>query len=281
MKTYLRNYQKLGVSLTVFCLVTGFIWIMYKVNTDTSMNQTEDNPDNIGGTFTIHSDLLEEERTFSVSLPNTYNDSEEAYPVIYILDAEMEPITSQILSSIKYQNSLGKVPSMILVGVYNVDRNRDTIPVFVDERPGSGGAQSFLRFLDEELIPYIEETYRTSNPRILYGASNSGLFTVYALLENSDSFDAYIASSPTIGWCPSFIHELARETFSASLQEKFLFMIYGSQDYPKVTDYLPDFVDLVNEEAPGSLRWELRLLEGVGHVPPNSCEEGLIAFYEK
>jgi predicted alpha/beta superfamily hydrolase len=279
MKTYRRNYQKLGVSLMLFFLVTGFIWIMYKA--DSPMDQTEDNPDNIGGTFTIYSDLLKEERTFSVSLPNTYNDSEEVYPVIYILDAEMESITTQIMSSINYQNSLGKIPSMILVGVNNVNRNRDTIPVFVEERPGSGGAQKFLRFLDEELIPHIEESYRTSNTRILYGASNAGLFTVYALLENSDSFDAYIASSPMIGWCPIFIHGLAMETFNTSLKGKFLFMIYGSQDYPKVTDYVPDFVELINEETQGSLRWESRLLEGVGHVPHNSCTEGLIAFFEK
>jgi predicted alpha/beta superfamily hydrolase len=281
MDTYPWKTQKYWFYLIVFLLLTGFIWMIYKEMTETFMEQHADEGGNVGGTFTIYSDFLEEERTFSVRLPSTYNDSEEAFPVLYILDADVVSTIDSALSVIHNLNMVGCCPEVILVSVYNVNRNRDTIPVSVEERPGSGEAESFLEFLDEELIPHIQETYRTTNPTILYGASNAGLFTVYALLERPDSFDAYIASSPMIGWCPDFIHELAKETFSASLRDKFLYMIYGQHDEFRVTEYIPEFTDLIQEEAPTSLRWESRLLEGEGHVPKESLEEGLTALFSR
>lgn len=199
--------------------------------------------------------------------------------MLYILDAEMESVLMNAVSTVKSQYVFDISPNMIVVGIHNANRNRDTIPVSVAERPGSGGSFNFLRFLDEELIPLIEETYRTTRPRVLYGQSNAGLFTVYALLERPDSFDAYIASSPMIGWCPDYIHGLAEERFAETFKDKFLFMISGSQDYVRVTEYIPGFVEFIQAKAPEGLRWESRCLFGVGHVPPNSLEEGLRAFF--
>lgn len=261
------------VLLLVILVLGGKLWMDYKGRTSRAHGN--------GGEFTSHSEIMGEERTFIVHLPEGYNDSVEAFPVLYLLDAEMGALFAQAVSMVESQHVLGVLPKMIVVGVHNVNRSRDTIPVSVEERAGSGGALNFIRFLDEELIPLIETSYRTTRPRVLYGASNAGLFTVYALLERPDSFDAYISSSPMIGWCPEYIHRLAEERFTETFQDKFLFMIYGSQDYVKVTEYIPGFVDLIQGKAPEGLRWESRLLDGVGHVPANSLEEGLRALFSQ
>jgi len=273
MKTSRFDIRVVVVFLVVILVLSGKLWMDYNERTSRARAK--------GGEFTIHSEILGEERTFIVHLPAGYNDSVEAFPVLYLLDAEMESVFKHSVSMVESQYKLGVLPKMTVVGVQNVNRNRDTIPVSVEERPGSGGALSFLRFLDEELVPLIEKSYRTSRPRVLYGASNSGLFAVYALLERPDSFDAYIASSPMIGWCPEYIHGLAEERFAETFQDKFLFMIYGSRDYERVTEYILGFVDHIQGKAPEGLRWESRVLDGLGHVPANSLEEGLRALFSQ
>jgi predicted alpha/beta superfamily hydrolase len=48
--------------------------------------------------------------------------------------------------------------------------------------------QALLGFLEQDLIPDIEEAYRTVDPRILQDESLSGLFTAYALRARSTAF---------------------------------------------------------------------------------------------
>ena len=64
-----------------------------------------------------------------------------------------------------------------------------------------GGAKRFLGFIREELIPFVDSNYPT-NPedRTLLGASLSGLFSVYALLQHPETFNRYVAGSPALGW---------------------------------------------------------------------------------
>jgi predicted alpha/beta superfamily hydrolase len=73
-------------------------------------------------------------------------------------------------------------PEMIIAAIENADRNRDMVPDVAKDFPGPPRAEAFLGFLEKELTPYIDKTYRTTQPRILQGKSLSGLFTIYALL---------------------------------------------------------------------------------------------------
>jgi len=165
---------------------------------------------------------------------------------------------------------------MIVVGIWNTNRDRDMIPVAVSHRPGSGGSEKFLAFIREELVPYINKAYRCENFSILYGMSNSALFAVYALLEAPDTFDAYLASSPMIGHCPDFINGKLRAFINRSAAEsRILYMIYGTKDSPRVTDFVPDFQTYLKAHAPENFRSELVILEGEGHVPASSLARGL------
>ena len=233
----------------------------------------------LGKRVKIHSEILGEERNLFVRLPPGYEEPQRRYPVLYQLNGEFESLFANAVSSIEYPRDEEDALRIILVAIANTDRSRDMFPVKVGKSPTSGGASKFLRFIVEELKPFIDSRYRTSGYDILYGASNAGLFVAYALLSRPDSFDAYIASSPMIGWCREFIFELAEKRFSKSESlNKYLYMIYGTDDESFVTSHVADFAKLLEVEAPDDFSWELKAVKDGGHVPFTSLYDGLNAI---
>ncbi|TFH66787.1 MAG: alpha/beta hydrolase [Gemmatimonadales bacterium] len=95
---------------------------------------------------------------------------------------------------------------MIVVAIPNTgDRTRDLTPASETEHAGTGfptagGADRFLGFLADELIPHIDSTYRTETFRVLVGHSIGGLFATHALLTRPDLFRGYVAISPILWW---------------------------------------------------------------------------------
>jgi tetratricopeptide (TPR) repeat protein len=98
---------------------------------------------------------------------------------------------------------------MIVVGIGNTDRTRDLTPTKASlarpdgrpmEFPTAGGADTFLTFIATELKPYIEKRYRTAPFSIFAGHSFGGLFAMHAFTSRPDTFNAYIAVSPTLTW---------------------------------------------------------------------------------
>lgn len=162
----------------------------------------------IGEKEDFYSDSLNEEREYWIYLPESYEKSEtEKYPVIYLLDGE-----TNFHSLVGIQKNLVRgvynyMPECIIVGVVNVDRNRDFTPSnsFV-EREGrktmttSGGAKSFLSFLTDELRTVVDSKYRTNGYNILIGHSLGGLFAINTLLHHTDAFNAYISLDPSLWW---------------------------------------------------------------------------------
>ena len=234
----------------------------------------------IGNKQTIHSETLGETREILVKLPESYHGTENRYPVLYMLDANYTAFLANDLFTVEYMRFVRKVPEFIIVGVYNTDRERDMLPVKIKDR-GGGGADKFLRFIEKELQPLINENYRTSGYNMLHGASNAGLFGLYALFSNPSLFDNVIAPSPMIGYCPELIHELAMKSFKKHSFSNRLYMIYGAEDYSQVTEYVPKFTEMLKENAPEGLRYKVKSIQDEGHVPFTSLYEGLSWIFEK
>ncbi len=172
------------------------------------------------------------------------------------------------------------IPALIVIGVVNSVRSRDMLPVTTEIHAEGGGADKFLAFLWQELIPYIEQIFRTTKERILYGRSDSGLFTLYSLLEKPDTFASYIASSPTVGFCPSLIKRKTRQLFRYHPElDKTLYFIYGENDIVWVKDFLPEVVRDLRELAPAAFRLGEKIVPAVGHIPESSLLEGLRFIY--
>jgi len=221
---------------------------------------------------TLTSRILSEARPLNIALPTDYSPS-KTYPVIYALDggARHLPTLAERVHAEKSE--------VIVVGVENIDRTRDMFPEAMPEKDGrGGGGAKFLDFLVSELIPFVEARYATNGYRVLSGQSNSGFFVLYAMIHSPDAFDAYLASSPMIGWDWEMIRDGSTALFaSRDSFPKALFMNRGESDYEQTTNFLPRYVELLGAIAPGDFRWKQEIVEGDGHVPENSYGNG-IAF---
>jgi predicted alpha/beta superfamily hydrolase len=228
----------------------------------------------IGKKIRIPSAVLGEERMFYLHLPESYEKSENRYPVLYVLDGRPSTLAGAFFTArwLSYE----QMPEMIIVAVANTDRDRDMIPVKHPRRPTSGGSDNFLRFLSEELIPFVDQNYRTEKFRILSGTSNSALFAVYAFLADPEPFYGYIASSPMLGHCYEFMFDMANKFFSSREKlKKALFMVYGKSDSQAVVKTVPYFTTIVERAKPEGFEYAVKIIEDEGHVPHGSLFYGL------
>lgn len=218
----------------------------------------------IGETAQIHSNILNEDRTLYIYTPAGYDYSNDKYPVLYMLDGADHFV--HVSGIIHYLAAIGRAPQMIMVAIPNTQRTRDLSPSHSDEYPSSGGGAQFLRFLGEELIPYIDSTYRTYPYRILAGHSLAGTFTIYALLEKPDLFGAYIASSPSLGWADGYMIDQARSFFNKHAHlDKFLYFTLGDEGDWKY-GYFKEFMNTIKRTKPEGFDWEFKYMQNESHA---------------
>jgi uncharacterized protein len=187
----------------------------------------------IGRAYSIDSKVLGETRQYMVSLPTSYQGDDfyidKSYPVMIVLDGERLFQLSASMVQTMSSGGIEQIPEMIVVGITNTDRSRDMLPNYSEEVPlGTevSGAVEFRRFIEEELLPAVDITYRTTNCRILVGHSYSGLFAVDTFLE-SDSFKGFVAIDPSLWWDVQVLIKRAKELLSK--QESFTSSIYFGQ----------------------------------------------------
>ncbi|WOI38684.1 alpha/beta hydrolase-fold protein [Alteromonas sp. CI.11.F.A3] len=148
----------------------------------------------------IVSTALNEQLSLFIQLPLYYHENADyAYPVLYLLDAPVGiTLNSGILDPLVGYNN---APQMIIVGVSTNDRDRDFTPTNDPKyAENSGGADTYLKFIETEVIPYVDANFRTEEYRIFSGHSFGGLLVAHAFYSAPDLFDAYFAFSPSLFW---------------------------------------------------------------------------------
>ena len=181
--------------------------------------------------WNMASDISGQTYQIQLSLPLDYDSASISYPAVYLLDSNGQfGMTTEIVRNLTYFDEHS--PGLIVVGVgypvrqfFNAiaPRGLDLTPDHDDDweeqfttdnaalasRRGyppigpvsSGGAAAFLDFLNQELIPFVESEYRIEPARrTLIGHSLGGLFALYTLLEQPDSFEHYLVISPSLWW---------------------------------------------------------------------------------
>ncbi len=161
-------------------------------------------PLTIGETRTLQSAILNENRTLNIYLPQNY-DSSKAYPVIYLLDGSMHEDFLHIAGLVQFFNLQMQMPDCIMVGIANVDRKRDfthhtDLKDLQKDYPTTGHSAPFIRFLEEELLPYISANYKTTATRYIIGQSLGGLLATEVLLHKRSLFSHYLIVSPSLWW---------------------------------------------------------------------------------
>lgn len=222
----------------------------------------------------IESTVLEETRIVSIVFPANYKETKQKYPVLYLLDGKAH--VEHATAAVNFLSNRGVIPQMIIVAVHNVDRSRDFSPVYDERIPTSGGAEKFLKFLSEELTPFIEEKLRVSNFSILMGHSFGGTFATYSLLTQPELFDGYIAISPYIHYVDKHLVKEAKTKLQSEYDShKFFYMTVG--DEPAYFEALGEFSSLVKEKSAKAIDFKYTKMEAENHttIPYLSVFNGL------
>jgi predicted alpha/beta superfamily hydrolase len=127
----------------------------------------------LGKTDSIQSNLLQEKGRFYVHVPTSAAGKQAAnkrYPVVYLFDADAQFAAATSIMQYLSTNYNTVCPEMIVVGILHSDRRKDLTPTYVRADPPfwtagasktSGGGESFIAFIEKELIPYIDKHYPT------------------------------------------------------------------------------------------------------------------------
>lgn len=144
---------------------------------------------------TLYSQILEKNKAFWVLLPRGYDKGNKRYPVIYMHDGQnlfdgyythngQEWKVDETLDSLN-RFSRGQ---FIVVGIgSDADRLNEYSPYPWKEPREISGAQ-YLQFLVSELIPRIEQRYRTTPSRAIAGSSMGALISLEAVLKYPEVF---------------------------------------------------------------------------------------------
>lgn len=201
----------------------------------------------------INSKIMGEERDVIIHLPEDYEvNTTKKYPVMYVLDGTSQDIHTafkiDILSKVKL------FPQSIVVGIPNTsgNRSRDFTPHYMkidieEANSDLGNGDNFLKFIETELIPYINSNYRQNGFSSISGNSRGGLFTLYALLERPELFDAYMCYSPAFWREDHLIVNKAKAFFNSEHNIKtYLFMSLGDLENDKMKNGYNAMVSLIN-----------------------------------
>lgn len=209
----------------------------------------------IGQKQVIHSNILNEDRTYQIYLPQSYRwASDRSYPVLYLLDGDYNFMHS--VGSVSFLSSQGEIPELIIVSITSTIRVRDfTQTDWPSHWIGGGGAKNFKSFLSEELIPKINNEYRTNSFSILSGHSASGQFALYCLTSEPKLFNAYFAISPSLDWDNGLPQRSLEESFKTTDSLKaFLYFAY-SDDFAEALDQDLKLAETIKTKSPKGFRW--------------------------
>ena len=203
----------------------------------------------------IQSTILNEKRIVQVVLPRKYKPgSNDKYDVLYVLDGDWNTKTATDIEH--FIEDEAYMPPVIIVGVLNTDRNRDLTPTHAADNKTSGGADKFLGFLKNELIPYVDKNYPASGDNAIFGHSFGGLFVMYALLNEPKVFRSYIAADPSFWWDHGYMNKVAIDKLPTLANLDKVLYISGREGQPYKGMGIVSMDSILKSKAPSDLIWK-------------------------
>ena len=258
------------------------------------------NPDHI-----INSKIMEKDYLIHMSFPKNYSTKDTiAYPVLYVLDGK---------STYRYFNSSNiefeKIEDVILVGIsHKVNGIESRINRFNDYTPyrdtltdrkfenkfgvekgivKTGGAVKFLECIKKEIVPFIDEHYKTNSDRGISGHSLGGLFTAYCFLNSDNYFTRFGINSPSFQMNEEIFLEPAIVKFTSSetwnIEPTKVFISTGENESPMMVSNMIKFSLYLKKSNYGNVDMNWRIYRNETHtsVIPFSLNGTLTTLYGK
>jgi predicted alpha/beta superfamily hydrolase len=285
--------RKIGILSMIFIISTAFFPVRGAILEPGPASDVV-----IGKSMTLKSKILNMPVKLKISVPVGYEKSTAKYPVLFLFNDHFHLTTGLLHLLVRH----GMVPGMLVVDFTNCPSGYFT-PTALKGRPGTGGADTLIGFMRDELIPFIDSHYRTQPYRITAASSWGGLFAVYAMLTAPEVFNAAIASGPWLVY--DNLDLIAVKNNKAILKkgtyednfymlkhgEGFLrehsysgnLLFFSAGDQPELAPSIDFFARILKRHAPKELEWiyDPMPLEDHGSLIANTFFDGLKKLYEK
>ncbi|MBD8083385.1 alpha/beta hydrolase [Chryseobacterium caseinilyticum] len=242
-------------------------------------------PLTIGEIRKLKSEILKEERTLNIYLPQNF-DKTKSYPIIYLLDGSMNEDFIHVTGLVQFFNQMYAMPETIVVGIANVDRKRD-FTIHTDlkdlqkEYPTTGHSDKFIGFLEKELKPYIENQFKTDRTYI-FGQSLGGLLATEILLKKPEMFNDYFIISPSLWWDDESLLKQAPQLL-AKIKDtnKFVYISVGKGEHKVMVKDAEDFYTFLQKSNKKNWMVEYKMMETDNHatILHRSLYEGLVKLF--
>ena len=195
--------------------------------------------------YTIESKELNQTREIMVYTPLGYDEYIHTYyNVIYVFDAQTRELFDYVSSLANLSRESGQ--GIIIVGIKAKDiieekegkknyvyfRNLDLLPEDTDFFRGrfQGNSSAFLDYVQNEVIPHVEENYRVLPGKMAVGHSLSASFLMASLVKVPELFDNYIAVSPNLDYDDYRIIKDLRQFDTRQFKSpKYLYVSHGNE----------------------------------------------------
>jgi hypothetical protein len=270
-RAQLKNVAFVGMTRAVYDrrIMTTIRILFFLLAAVVSRAQTPESEVSLADTQqrTLTSAKIGQRYELLVSLPAGYAKSGESYPVLYVLDGWHFPLMAFIQQNNVYSKRMRPV---IIVNVshgatgYMALRARDFTPTRTAREANSGGAAAFLDFLEHELIPFVDRTWRTMpTDRGLLGHSYGGLFAIYALEQRPALFQRIVAASPALEWDGRLLLTAAHDRLRRLSAPVRLDLSVG--DEGDNTESTTAFAKILDELKPAGLDYRFTVYRGENH----------------
>jgi uncharacterized protein len=252
-------------------------------------------------THKIVSGYNKKEYKLNVLLPEKYSVSDTArYPVLYVLDGDYS--TSMFQSTIHLFSLAPELQDIIIVTIDGINTSHEEwlASRYYDYTPSSdpqadtaiarfmktpvtpsGGAASFLQTLEKQIMPWVEQHYKTSADKGLYGHSLGGLFAAYCLLEKPALFNRYSVNSPSLWWRQGeMTKQFTATTTPNTAIEARVFLSAGKAEGDFMIKPIDAFEKMISTNLP-AINMTYKIFEDETHVSvvPVTCTRTLKTFY--
>ena len=208
---------------------------------------------------------LQRERSYRVYLPESYQDSNKRYPVLYMHDGQnlFDDATSYV-GEWGVDETLNRLAQtcgleIIVVGIDHGDKLRMTeLNPYDNERFGKGEGDAYVDFLVNTLKPRIDQEYRTLSERAhtaVMGSSMGGLISNHAINRYPKIFGAVGIFSPSYWIAPEMF---AATASNSALKDTRIYLSTGKNEGESMIDGFTQMQAVLKQHA-HSEQWQAQL----------------------
>lgn len=192
-------------------------------------------------------------RRIAALLPFNYNETDKRYPVIYLQDGQnlfddYAPYGTWGLDkrlAFMQEQGMGDV-IIIAIDHAREERAKEFTPS-ERTRLGVGVGKEYVRFLSENLKPYIDANFRTLPEREntgIGGSSLGGLISLYAAMKHPEIYSRLMIFSPSFWVVPNLPEQFLRKNIDFNGK---IYLYGGAREGSNMVEHITRFNHLIKQ----------------------------------